>query len=133
MDERTARRLLQAERLRLRKLLTAVSGGDGDDEFAVGGTELSVNDQHPADLATDMFERARDVSIAQRVQAELSDVSRALQRIDEGSYGTCEACGRTVDEARLHVLPATRFCLEDQQRAEREAAERPQVGGIGPR
>jgi RNA polymerase-binding transcription factor DksA len=123
MDRGTARGLLLAERRRLEELLLAVSAqGRDDGELPAVGSELSSNEQHPADLATDTFERARDLSIAQRVEAELTDVARALQRIDEGTYGTCEACGRKVDEARLQVLPATRFCVEDQGRAEREAS-----------
>jgi RNA polymerase-binding transcription factor DksA len=123
MNRTTARNLLQAERRRLEELFVVVSTqGRDEGEMPVVGSELSSNDQHPADLATDTFERARDVSIAQRVEAELTDVARALQRIDEGTYGTCEACGRKVDEARLQVLPATRFCVEDQERAEREAS-----------
>ncbi|MBV9253112.1 MAG: TraR/DksA C4-type zinc finger protein, partial [Actinobacteria bacterium] len=36
-------------------------------------------------------------------------------------YGTCEACGKVIDEARLEALPAARFCLDDQSKAEREA------------
>jgi DnaK suppressor protein len=123
MNRGTARTLLQAERRRLEELFLAVSTeGRDDGELPAVGSELSSNDQHPADLATDTFERARDLSIAQRVEAELTDVDRALQRVDEGTYGTCEACGRKVDEARLQVLPATRFCVQDQARAEREAS-----------
>lgn len=123
MNPTTARTLLQAERRRLEELFLIVSKqGRDEGEIPAVGSELSSNDQHPADLATDTFERARDVSIAQRVEAELTDVARALQRINEGTYGTCEACGRKVDEARLQVLPATRFCVEDQERAEREAS-----------
>jgi RNA polymerase-binding transcription factor DksA len=123
MNRATARTLLQAERRRLEGLFLAVSTeGREDGEAPAVASELSSNDQHPADLATDTFERARDLSIAQRIEAELTDVARALQRVDEGTYGTCEACGRKVDEARLQVLPATRFCVQDQARAEREAS-----------
>jgi DnaK suppressor protein len=123
MNTSAARGLLQVERQRLEELLLAVStNGQEGGELQAGGSELTSNDQHPADLATDTFERARDVSIAQRVEAEITDVDRALQRIDQGTYGTCEACGRKIDQARLQVLPATRFCVEDQQRAEREAS-----------
>jgi RNA polymerase-binding transcription factor DksA len=123
MDPSTARGLLQAERQRMEEILQAVSTNSQErGEPQAGGSELTSNDQHPADLATDTFERARDVSIAQRVEAEITDVDRALQRIERGTYGTCEACGRKIDAARLQVLPATRFCVEDQQRAEREAS-----------
>ncbi len=83
--------------------------------------ELSSVDQHQADVGTETFNRERDLSILERVQAELADVEHALTRLDEGTYGTCEACGRPIDEGRLEAVPAARFCLEDQATAEREA------------
>ena len=82
--------------------------------------ELSSVDQHQADVGTETFNRERDLSILERVQAELADVEHALQRLDDGTYGTCEACGRPIDEGRLEALPAARFCLDDQATAERE-------------
>jgi RNA polymerase-binding transcription factor DksA len=82
--------------------------------------ELSSVDQHQADVGTETFNRERDLSILEGVQAELADVEHALARLDEGTYGTCEACGKPIDDSRLEALPAARFCLEDQATAERE-------------
>ena len=84
-------------------------------------SELSATAQHQADLGTETFDRERDLSILEQVEAELSDVEHALERLENGSYGTCEACGRPIDEARLEAQPATRFCVDDQAAAEREA------------
>lgn len=86
-----------------------------------GLSELSGVDQHQADLGTETFNRERDLSILESVEAELSDIERALQRLDEGTYGKCEACGKPIGEERLAAMPATRFCLEDREIAEREA------------
>jgi RNA polymerase-binding transcription factor DksA len=83
--------------------------------------ELSALDQHPADIGTETFEREKDLSIIERVEAELADVEHALRRLDEGTYGTCEACGKPIGDARLDAMPAARLCLDDQARAEREA------------
>ncbi len=83
--------------------------------------ELSSVDQHQADTGTETFNRERDMSILESLEAELTDVEHALRRLDEGTYGTCEACGRQIDGARLEAMPATRFCLEDQAAAEQEA------------
>jgi len=44
----------------------------------------------------------------------------AAHRLDRGTYGTCQACGRPIGDERLEALPATRFCVEDQAKAERE-------------
>jgi RNA polymerase-binding transcription factor DksA len=132
MDTDAARQRLEEERDRLTGVratfddegLTEQSEND-----AVG--ELSSYDQHQADLGTETFEREKDLSILEQVEAELADVERALQRLDDGTYGTCEVCGKTIPDERLEALPATRLCLEHQAEAEREvrfAGERAEVG-----
>ena len=84
-------------------------------------SELSHQALHQADLGTETFERERDLSLLEQIEAELADVEHALRRIDDGTYGTCEACGKQIDDARLEVVPAARFCVADQAVAEREA------------
>ena len=88
-------------------------------------SELSSNAQHQADLGTETFERERDLSILEQVEGELDGVEEALRRIEVGTYGTCEACGRPIEDARLAVLPAARFCVADQEQAERELHRSP--------
>ena len=83
-------------------------------------SELSALDQHQADIGTETFECEKDFSILERVEAELNDVEHALRRIDDGTYGTCEACGRPIEEERLEAVPAARLCLADQAAAERD-------------
>lgn len=93
--------------------------------------ELSSYDQHQADMGTETFEREKDLSILEQVEAELADVEHALRRLDEGTYGTCEVCGKVIPEERLEAMPAARLCLEHQAEAEREvrfAGERADVG-----
>lgn len=72
-------------------------------------------------VGTETFDRERDLAILEQVEAELSEVERALQRLEAGTYGTCEACGKPIDDARLEAVPAARFCLEDEAAAERGA------------
>ena len=121
MDSDDARRHLEAERERL----TATRGGFDDEGLDQSETEsvseLSSIDQHPADLGTETFEREKEVSIIEQVEAELADVEHALRRLDEGTYGICEACGRPIGDARLDAMPAARLCLDDQAQAERQA------------
>ena len=116
------RKHLQDERDRLQRIRDGLSGEAGE---ATGEretmSELSLADQHPADVGTEMFEREKDMSIIDRVDAEIADVDRALRRLDDGTYGLCEACGRPIPKARLEIKPEARFCVDDQARAEREA------------
>jgi RNA polymerase-binding transcription factor DksA len=51
-----------------------------------------------------------DASFLDSIEERLADVERALARLDEGTYGTCEVCGATVDDTVLVDAPATRFC-----------------------
>jgi RNA polymerase-binding transcription factor DksA len=48
-------------------------------------------------------------------EAEVADVEHALGRLDEGSYGTCEACGGPIDAERLASTPAARSCAAHAQ------------------
>ncbi|MGI8793574.1 MAG: TraR/DksA C4-type zinc finger protein [Acidimicrobiales bacterium] len=82
--------------------------------------ESSDNAQHQADTGTETFDRERDLSILAEVEAELHDIDHALKRLDEGTYGTCEACGKAIADERLEALPAARFCVKDQGAAEHE-------------
>ena len=83
--------------------------------------ELSSYAQHQADLGTETFDREKDLSILDQVETDLADIEHALRRLDDGTYGTCEACGKPVGDERLEAMPATRFCLDDQAKAERES------------
>ena len=122
MDADDARSHLEAERERLAALKDGYEqdGLTSESEEASLG-ELSSVDQHQADIGTETFNRERDLSILEQVQGELADVEHALHRLDEGTYGTCEACGTRIPDERLEAMPAARFCLEDQAVAERES------------
>src|SRR5262249_43951305 len=119
MEFDAARRHLQDERVRLESLKETFDGEHLDTETENENvSELSDMGQHQADLGTETFEREKDFSILERVEGELADVEHALRRLDEGTYGRCEACGKPIDDDRLEALPAARFCLEDQARVE---------------
>ena len=122
MDADEARQRLVAERARLTEVKENFDDehiSDEPENESVG--ELSAIDQHQADVGTETFEREKDLSILEQLDAELADVEHALKRLDEGTYGTCEYDGKPSPEERLEAMPAARFCLEHQVQAEREA------------
>ena len=122
MDSDQARPRLSRERDRLLGLRDDfVAQGLTSESEEDSLSELSSVDQHQADVGTETFHREADLSILERVEAELVDVEHALRRLDEGTYGLCEACGRPISDDRLEAQPAARFCLEDQAKAEQEA------------
>jgi len=126
MQENDAFLRLLEERARLQQLRRSLVPTSTGQTAAVG---VGGNTQHPADLASELFDRSKDLSILEGITASLSDVEHAIQRIEGGTYGFCEACGRPIGESRLEALPAARFCRDDQARAERSAPRAAARGG----
>jgi RNA polymerase-binding transcription factor DksA len=122
VDVGRARDRLLQERKRLQGIKDGLSGEPGEGASERDAlSELSLADQHPADIGTEVFEQEKDLSIVEQIDAELADVERALKRVDEGTYGICEACGREIDPERLEARPEARFCVDDQARLERDS------------
>jgi DnaK suppressor protein len=120
MKEATIQRRLAAARDRLLSLRESLAG-QGSQAIEVS-LEPSGNDNHPADIASETFERSKDFSILLGIEAGLADVDRASERLAAGSYGICEACGEPINPGRLEFLPAARYCTADQARVEREVS-----------
>jgi RNA polymerase-binding protein DksA len=79
--------------------------------------EGSGDDQ--ADAGTKTFEREHEMSLAANSRDLLSQVERALQRLDHGIYGICENCGNAIGKARLQAFPRATLCVSCKQREER--------------
>ena len=120
MDKATASRRLEEERTRLQGIRDGLQREQDEGSSETGG-ELSSFDQHPGDSGTETFEMEKIVSLLEQVDDELQEIEAAAQRLERGTYGTCQACGRPIGDARLEAMPATRFCVEDQAKAERQA------------
>jgi RNA polymerase-binding transcription factor DksA len=115
VDDAAARRHLVTERDRLQRLRAMLDGEhlDAEPQEDASG-ELSHADQHPADAASDAFEREKEFALLDQVDADLAAVDRALERLSNGAYGRCDACGHAIGDERLAAVPAARFCLEHQ-------------------
>jgi DnaK suppressor protein len=120
MDKATASRRLEEERTRLQGIRDDLQR-EQEEATSDSGGELSSFDQHPGDSGTETFELEKNVSLLEQLEDELVEIDAAVQRLERGTYGTCQACGRPIGDERLEALPATRFCVEDQAKAEREA------------
>jgi RNA polymerase-binding protein DksA len=119
MDADEVRTALAGEKQRLEGIRAELGDLRGESQKD-SLDELSSYDQHPADVATETFDREKDLSILDSIEGELADIEHALQRLDDGTYGTCEACGKPIGDDRLEAMPATRFCVDDQSKAEDE-------------
>ena len=72
----------------------------------------SAFDDNFADTGQVAAEQGENRALAAQLRDQLDDVERALAKLDDGTYGTCEVCGEPIGDARLEAMPATRFCIE---------------------
>jgi DnaK suppressor protein len=76
------------------------------------------------DLSTLSLSSDLSVSLVSRYSNMLKQLDQALERIEEGTYGLCEECGRKIDDRRLEILPSTLYCTPCQQSIEKEGSGR---------
>jgi RNA polymerase-binding transcription factor DksA len=61
--------------------------------------------------ASEAFELEKRLALEKRLMVTLAEVEHALRKFEEGTYGVCDTCGRSVEIARLEVLPQANLCL----------------------
>lgn len=86
-------------------------------------SELSLADNHPADIASELFEREKDVGLRHLDQVRLDTVNAALQRLDDGMYDRCRQCGKPIGEERLAANPVAILCITCKRHEEGEETD----------
>ncbi|MCO5971298.1 TraR/DksA family transcriptional regulator [Actinoallomurus soli] len=74
-------------------------------------SQIGVDDEHDPEGATIAFERSQVESLLDQARRHLADLDRAVERLNEGTYGMCERCGRPIAPERLLARPAARTCI----------------------
>ena len=115
MTEERARELLTRERRRVERSLAHATGErEGEDE-------LSTVDQHPADYATELYDREMDEGTVERLREEVDAIDRAFKRLEEGTFGRSVESEKPIPDARLELIPWAERTAEEQARFERVA------------
>jgi RNA polymerase-binding transcription factor DksA len=107
-----ARQALERERTRVAGLIADLRNEGLDEEESAQSGELTHYDQHPADLASDTFEREKDLAILEQLESELAEIEAALERLDDGTYGVDEVSGEPIDPERLAAYPHARTNID---------------------
>src|SRR5512145_323532 len=76
------------------------------------------------DLASSERERELSLLLGDRDREKLNEITEALRRIEDGSYGYCEECGERIGIGRLKAMPFTQLCVECKSRLEKEVGAR---------
>ncbi len=64
-----------------------------------------------ADLGTDNYEQEFDLSVLERQGRTLQEIDEALERIENGTFGICDMCGKPIPKGRLEAMPHARSCV----------------------
>ena len=72
-----------------------------------------------ADMGATSFERDHELTVVNNEREKLAQIDRALARIDDGTYGTCESCGNPIGKMRAMAFPRATLCMTCKQREER--------------
>jgi RNA polymerase-binding transcription factor len=110
--EPEVRALLQARRKELAAKLARLTAPPE------AGSNLSFG-KRIGEGTTEAVERISTTLMARSIAAGLADVDRAIEKLDEGTYGRCDECGRPIPAARLEAVPATAYCVECSARRSR--------------
>ena len=103
----------------LRDELTRLRDGLEEDEVELegGGDDFSETDS--GDMSQSIFDREMDASVGEGIERRIGEVERALQKVEEGTYGVCDDTGEEIPKGRLEAVPEAIRTVQAQRRFER--------------
>ena len=117
------REFIEKQRARLEELraeLSQMVEGLEEDQRYRAEEEEDFTEHDSGDMSHSLFTREMDATVGQTLERRLQNVERALQKIEEGTYGICEDTGEPIPRGRLEAVPEAIYTVEAQQRHERE-------------
>ena len=87
--------------------------------------DLSNMPVHLADVSSDNYEQELTLELMENKGEVLSRIENALEKIKNGTYGTCEICQKRIKKARLEAIPYARYCISCQESSENGANNTP--------
>lgn len=114
-DLRYFKNQLLKEKNRMKNIIKSMEKNGASQQDMFSSTELSNYDNHPADLATEVFQVEMNNGLKVHQEGMLQDIDKALDKIENGDYGICELCGKMIGQERLKVLPFARLCIDCEE------------------
>ncbi len=116
-DDKVLKERLLAERERV---LNEISELDSDLSKSLRETSgESPYDQHMAEAAAATLDREIDLTLEENARANLVRIERALHKLQDGTYGSCDKCGKPIGDGRLAIAPYATLCVDCKRLEER--------------
>ena len=100
------------------RLKAELSEAEGEMEDLITSAGVGAGDDQ-ADAGTKTFEREHEMSLVYNARDMVLQTERAIERIENKTYGRCEECGNAIGKARLQVFPRATLCMSCKQKEER--------------
>jgi DnaK suppressor protein len=100
------------------ELRAEIDRAESDIANRLGDAVIDAGDDQ-ADVGAKAYEREHELALTYNARELLAQAERALTRIDDGTYGSCESCGEPIGKARLQAFPRATLCVSCKQREER--------------
>lgn len=111
MKQKFRKRLLD-EKKHIVKRIEAINQGGLHESMASSISELSLYDNHPGDVGSEMFERSKDFALREDSFRMVRAIDEALEKMEKGTYGKCDVCDEEIPPERLEAVPYTTLCLD---------------------
>lgn len=108
------RNKLLNEKKEIEKLIQVMKNNETIDSNNSISSELSFYDNHPSDIATELSEIEKGATLKNNELNLIKKIDKALENIEDGSYGVCMCCGTPIIEERLEFLPYAIYCVKCQ-------------------
>jgi DnaK suppressor protein len=95
-----------------------IERAESDIASRLGDAIIDAGDDQ-ADVGAKAYEREHELALTYNARELLAQAERAIDRIDAGTYGSCESCGQPIGKARLQAFPRATLCVRCKQREER--------------
>ena len=100
------------EKKRLLKVLNNMNNMEEYGSMDNYYSELSQYDNHPADIATEVFMKEQDEGLKNNLMGKLHEIGDSLDDINKGKYGICKICNQKIDDERLETIPYVKTCVK---------------------
>ena len=102
------------EKIKVNDVLKLMQRNETINSNSEMSSELSFYDNHPADSATELYDKEKGMALKANEISIINKIDDALKNIDSGKYGVCKICGKSIEKERLEFIPYTNQCAACQ-------------------
>ncbi len=110
-----ARTFLEGEKKRIEDEITQLGIDSQSNDVRREGSPFGKREEE----ATESLELEKRLALEKQLREQLVDFEHALQKIEDGTYGMCDSCGKPIAENRLEALPQASLCIDCKAKNEK--------------